>query len=214
MVSIGLGKEIREGERRVLLTPNEVCEICRNGYVFYVEAKAGVAAGYSDDEYRRAGAKVVSKEELWKLSDIVIKFKSPQPCEYCYLREGQVIGAFMHAEGNPGLVKVLCEKKVTAYAFEFFKTETGYFPMSFIDSEVAGKMAMVYGMYHLQAHLGGEGVLLSPVIGVPSPKVVVIGYGKKQAWQPLLPTRSAGLYLHLGGSGRKEGGRGTSWTRL
>lgn len=177
MIKVGLAKEIKVGEKRVLLTPDSISEFVDAGYKFYVESDAGKNAGFEDLDYERKGAIIVSQKDLWEMSDIVIKFKAPQINEYNYLKENQIIGAFMHAEGNPELVKVLCQKKVNAYAFEFFKTYDGIFPMSLIDSEIAGKLAMIYGMYHLQSHLGGVGVLLSPVIGVKIPKVVVIGYG-------------------------------------
>lgn len=177
MVNVGLAKEIRAGEKRVLLTPDSISDFVNAGYRVYVENDAGKNAGFRNLDYERKGAIIVSQSKLWEMSDIVIKFKSPQISEYSYLKENQIIGAFMHAEGNPELVKVLCQKKVNAYAFEFFETNEGIFPMSLIDSEIAGKLAMIYGMYHLQSHIGGEGVLLSPVIGVKIPKVVVIGYG-------------------------------------
>lgn len=174
---IGLCKEVIESEKRVLLTPQDAGSICDQGYTVLVERNAGLAAGYLDSDYSKHGAIPVSKEHLWETSDVVIKFKAPQRNEYSLVRQKQIIGAFMHAEGNQQLVKALCNAKATAYAFEFFKTENGFFPMSFVDSEVAGKLAVIYGMYHLQSHLGGAGVLLSPVVGAPMPKVVVIGYG-------------------------------------
>lgn len=174
---IGLAKEIRDGEKRVLLTPDEIKTIVDSGYRICVEKDAGKEAGFSNEQYVKSGADIVNNKSLWNECDIVIKFKCPQPTEYSLLRKSQIIGAFMHAEGDPELVKVLRQKKVTAYAFEFFRTNDNLFPMSFIDSEIAGKLALIYGMYHLQSHLGGEGVLLSPVVGVPLPKVVVIGYG-------------------------------------
>ena len=177
MISIGLAKEVMVGEKRVLLTPESIAYFVSNGYKVYVENDAGRNAGFDNCEYSRIGATIVSQKEVWELSDIVVKFKAPQKEEYDFLRDKQIIGAFMHAEGNPELLKILCQKKIRAFAFEFFMTEDRIFPMSLIDSEIAGKLAMVYGMYHLQSHLGGAGVLLSPVIGVPVPKVVVIGYG-------------------------------------
>jgi len=69
------------------------------------------------------------------------------------------------------------ETQCTAYSYEFFKTLEGIFPLSVASSEIAGKVAVIYGAYHLQAHLGGSGVLLAPVVNVKPPKVLVIGYG-------------------------------------
>ncbi|MRG29293.1 hypothetical protein GIJ05_14230 [Laceyella tengchongensis] len=157
--------------------PDQVKLFCQSGYQVYVETGAGNGSGFSDKEYQEAGAEIVSTSEAWSASPFVVKFKSPGPHEYDYLHPDMNVGAFFHAEGNPELTKVLCDCGVTAYAFEFFRTMDGFFPMSFADSEIEGKMAVLYGAYHLQSHLGGSGVLLTDVVGVKQPKVVVIGYG-------------------------------------
>lgn len=177
MKSIAVAKEIMPGEQRVILTPESVRAFHDQGFDVYVQENAGYAAGFPDQAYKAVGAKIVDNRDIWYCSKLLIKFKAPQISEYLYLHEGLNIGAYMHAEGNMQLVKELCKKKVTAYAFEFFKTLDDIFPMSVIDSEIAGKLAVIYGMYHLQKPYGGSGILLSNIVGVKKPKALVIGYG-------------------------------------
>jgi alanine dehydrogenase len=80
-------------------------------------------------------------------------------------------------ENDPQLAEELCRSKLTAYSYEFLKTNSGIFPVSIPQSEMSGKMAVIYGAYYLQSHMGGTGILLADTIGAPKPKVVVIGYG-------------------------------------
>ncbi|SEN74643.1 hypothetical protein [Lihuaxuella thermophila] len=140
--SISVLKETKDDEKRVILMPDQVKLFVQAGYQVYVETGAGNGSGFSDDEYREAGAEIVSTSEAWLASPFVVKFKSPGPHEYHFLHQKMHIGAFFHAEGNPELTKVLCDSGVTAYAFEFFRTTDGFFPMSFADSEIAGKILM------------------------------------------------------------------------
>jgi len=175
--AVSILKELGAGEHRVVLLPTETAAFVEAGFKVFVERGAGERAGALDDDYRAAGASVVSTEEAWGASSYVLKYKAPRPREFKYFRDGLVLGASFHAEGDASMTSELCRKKVTAYSFEFFRTPEGIFPLSVPSSEVSGKLAVLYGAYHLQKHLGGRGVLLADVVGVRRPRVLVIGHG-------------------------------------
>ncbi|MDI3418012.1 NAD(P)-dependent oxidoreductase [Streptomyces luteolus] len=174
-------KETRAGEKRVIALPEQVREFRNAGFDVLVEADAGAGTGVLDRDYKAAGAEVVTTEQAWRESDFVLKYKAPGPHEYQYLREDLTLGAFFHAEGNPELTARLLESGTRAYAYEFFKTPEGIFPLAVPDSEISGKLAVLFAAYHLQSHLGGSGVLLADVPYVRPPRVVVIGYGNAGA---------------------------------
>lgn len=175
--SVSVLKEVRPGEKRVVLLPSDVADFVGAGFEVFVERGAGEQAGASDEEYRASGARLVSTREAWEASPYVLKYKAPKPEEFEHFRDGLVLGASFHAEGDAALTQELCRKKVTAYSFEFFRTPDGIFPLSVPSSEVSGKLAVLYGAYYLQKHLGGRGVLLTDVVGVERPRVLVIGHG-------------------------------------
>lgn len=175
--SISILKERRSGEKRVILLPEAVGEFTRRGYRVLVEAEAGIAAGFSDQAYEAAGATIVDGPTAWSGSDVVFKYKAPGPEEYRHFRPGLHLASFMHAEGNLALVEAMRGSGMSGYALEFFRTERGDYPVPVSDNEISGKLAILLAAYHLQAHMGGSGVLLSDVPGAPRPKVVVIGYG-------------------------------------
>ncbi|MFH9426356.1 NAD(P)-dependent oxidoreductase [Streptomyces sp. NPDC017529] len=179
--SVSIIKETRAGEKRVIVLPEQVAEFSGAGFEVLVETGAGVGTKAPDDDYVRAGARIVSTEEAWRGSDFVLKYKAPGPHEFTYLRPGLRLGAFFHAEGNPELTRALLNSGTQAYAYEFFKTPDGAYPLAVPDSEISGKLAVLYAAYHLQSHLNGSGVLLADVPYVTSPKVVVIGYGNAGA---------------------------------
>lgn len=178
---VSILKETRAGEKRVILLPAQVQQFVDAGYDVLVEAGAGENTGAPDEDYKSAGAQITSTEEAWRGSDLVLKYKAPGPHEYQYLRDGLHLGAFFHAEGNPGLTRALLESGTHAYAYEFFRTPDGVFPLAVPDSEISGKLAVLFAAYHLQSHLGGRGVLLADMPHVTPPRVVVIGYGNAGA---------------------------------
>lgn len=176
--TVSLVKESKAGEDRVVLLPAEIRSFAQAGFTPLVEAAAGAGVGIEDREYAEVGAQIVSREEAWHESGFVLKYKAPQPEEYHYLRDGLHLGAFFHAEGDKELTEELCSSGVSAFSYEFFETPEGIFPLSFPGAEVSGKLAIIYAAYHLQSQFGGQGLLLSDVVGARNPRVLVIGYGK------------------------------------
>jgi alanine dehydrogenase len=179
--SISLLKEAQSGERRVLLVPSHIRQFRTEGFEVFVERDAGTGIGYSDNDYRAVGANIVDTKEAWYISPFAVKYRAPTPEEFKFLHKGLHLGAIYHAEGDKSLIQVLCESGITAYSYEFFQTPDGIFPLSVPGSEIAGKLAILYGAYYLQSHTGGAGILFSHVVGVQPPKVVIIGYGNAGA---------------------------------
>ena len=175
--AVSILKERRVGEKRVILLPDGVAKFTAAGYQVLVESDAGVLAGYDNAAYRAVGAEIVDTRTAWDDSDVVFKYKAPGPEEYGYFRPGMHLASFMHAEGNLDLVEAMRTSGMSAYALEFFRTEAGDFPVPASDNEISGKMAIILASYHLQSHIGGNGVLMAHVPGARRARVVVIGYG-------------------------------------
>lgn len=155
----GIPKEIKIFENRVSMTPQGVAQLVQAGHVVLVEKKAGVGSGFSDQEYQKAGAKVIfSKKEIYQKSELVVKVKEPQPSEYPFLREGLGLFAFLHLAAIPKLQKILEKKKVRAIPFEMVKDEEGRLPLLTPMSEIAGHLAALVGVNYLRKDLGGKGV--------------------------------------------------------
>lgn len=196
--SVSVIKEKAPSEKRVIVTPSQIPSFISAGFKVYVEEGAGFGIGASDTDYLNAGAEIVSTEEAWRKSDVILKYKPPVEFEFGYLNSNKHLGAVFHAEGSPELTKKLVETKCSAYSYEFFKTPSGVFPLSVASSEIAGKVAVIYGAYHLQSPQGGAGVLLAPVLNAKPAKVVVIGYGNAGGAAARLAAYMGGNVVVLG----------------
>lgn len=173
---VGVPKEIKDNENRVAATPAVVHDLKRYGHRIRIESGAGVGSGISDDEYRGAGAEIVSAYEAW-CSDLVLKVKEPQPQECGYFHSGQIIFTYLHLAAAPELTIAMMQAGVVGIAYETVQTPDGGLPLLMPMSEVAGRMAVQMGAQYLEKAHGGRGVLLGGVPGVPSAEVVIIGGG-------------------------------------
>jgi alanine dehydrogenase len=176
---VGVPKEIKNEEYRVGMTPNGVKDFVRAGHTVIVEAGAGVGSGFSDDEYKAAGAELAPVDDVYARADMIYKVKEPIPVEYKRFKPGQILYTYLHmaAAYARELTDAMIAADIRAIAFETVETPSHAHPLLFPMSEVAGKLAIQAGANHLQKNNGGRGVLLGGVTGVPQAKVVIIGGG-------------------------------------
>ena len=175
---IGCPKEIKAQEFRVGVSPAAAQEAAGAGHGVIIEAGAGLGAGYTDEDYRAAGAEVVETgAEIYARAEMVVKVKEPQASERARLREGQVLFAYLHLAPDPAQTRDLLASGVTAIAYETVTDRNGSLPLLAPMSEVAGRLAPQVGAWTLQKANGGRGVLLGGVPGVRPANVVIIGGG-------------------------------------
>ncbi len=177
-LTVGVPREIKEGEHRVAITPDGVRELTQHGVPVLVEGGAGFDSRIPDDEYRAAGAELVaSANDVWARADLVSKVKEPQPNELAQPRPGLVLFTYLHLAAYPDLTHELLAARITAIGYETVQTASGTLPLLAPMSEVAGKMAPQIGAHFLEREQGGRGVLLGGIPGVAPARVVIIGAG-------------------------------------
>ena len=75
-MKVGIPKEIKNNENRVGMTPAGVAELCRHGHEVLVQHTAGEGSGFADDEYVKAGAKILpSIEAVYETAEMIVKGK-------------------------------------------------------------------------------------------------------------------------------------------
>jgi alanine dehydrogenase len=177
-MKIGCPKEIKPQEFRVGMTPDAAREAVAHGHKVMIETGAGVGAGFSDADYKAAGAKILdTAEEVFEKADMIVKVKEPQAVERKRLREGQVLFTYLHLAPDPEQTKDLLKSGATCIAYETVTDARGGLPLLAPMSEVAGRLAPQVGAWTLQKANGGRGVLLGGVPGVAPANVVIIGGG-------------------------------------
>lgn len=187
---IGLPKEIKVKENRVALTPGGVASLVRQGHTVTVERGAGVGSGLPDSEYQQAGAALGSAAEAWA-ADMVMKVKEPIASEYGYLRPGLLLFTYLHLAADRPLTDALLQSGTTGVAYETVQLPDGSLPLLTPMSEVAGRLSVQAGAYHLQKPVGGRGVLLGGVPGVQAGNVTILGGG-------VVGTNAAKMAMGLG----------------
>ncbi len=177
-MKIGCPKEIKPQEFRVGMTPDAAREAIAHGHEVMIETKAGVGAGFSDDDYKAAGATIiVTADEVFAKADMIVKVKEPQAVERKRLRPGQVLFTYLHLAPDPEQTRDLLASGATCIAYETVTDARGGLPLLAPMSEVAGRLAPQVGAWTLQKANGGRGVLLGGVPGVAPANVVIVGGG-------------------------------------
>lgn len=175
---IGVPKEIKNHEYRVGLTPASVMELVARGHRVLVETGAGAAIDFPDTDYLAVGAEILgSAAEIFAAADMIIKVKEPQPNECAMLRPGQILYTFLHLAPDPQQTELLVKSGATCIAYETVTDDLDGLPLLAPMSEVAGRMSVQAGAYHLEKAQSGRGVLLGGVPGVAPARVLVIGGG-------------------------------------
>lgn len=177
-MNTGIPVEIMYGEGRVALIP-EACSILTSaGQRVFMETRAGLGSGYSDEDYLNAGVEIVdNKESLFNAADLIVKVKQPLEDELEYLQDRHTVFSFLHLAPQPVLTRKLCDIGLTAIAFESVVDENGHRPLLAPMSKIAGRLAVIEGAGHLFQINGGKGILLGGIDTTDRGKVVVLGAG-------------------------------------
>lgn len=181
-MTIGIPREIKNGETRVSMTPALAARCVQLGATVLVQKGAGLTAGFTDAEYAAAGAQIMpAARSVWKNAEMIVKVKEPLESEYPLLQNGQALFTYLHLAAVPELAKVLLKKNVLGVAYETVEAQDGTLPLLKPMSQIAGRLSIQIGAYFLQSQNGGSGVLLGGVPGVRQGSVAIIGAGNSGA---------------------------------
>ena len=117
-MKVGVPKEIVDGERRVALVPQTAKKLVEAGFEVLIETGAGGGSYFSDEEYREAGAKIVDGPQAAYAADVIFKVRKPEPAEVELMKVGTVLIGFLEPLTSPDLVKLLADRKISAFAME------------------------------------------------------------------------------------------------
>lgn len=175
---IGVPKEIKKNEARVAMTPHGALELTRRGHKVMVETNAGLLSGYSDDDYRQVGCKVLSTVgDVFSSVELIVKVKEPQPVEIDMCHKDLTMFTYFHFAASESLTTTFRDSGATSIAYETITHDDGSLPLLIPMSEVAGRMAIQNGAKFLEKPQHGIGILLGGVPGVEPAVVTILGGG-------------------------------------
>ena len=177
-MKIGVVKEIKKHEYRVGVTPAGARAFVSAGHDVTVQSGAGLGSGFPDDAYAAIGAKIAdSADAVYAGVDMVFKVKEPLAEEYKYFRDDLILYTYLHLAADKPLTEAMLASGVKGVAFETITDRNGTLPCLRPMSEIAGRLSIQEGAKYLEKPMGGQGVLLGGVPGVPRGKIVIIGAG-------------------------------------
>ncbi len=183
---IGVPKEIKNNENRVGMTPAGVAEMVKRGHRVYVQQTAGLGSGFSDEEYKAAGAELLpSIEAVYAAAEMIVKVKEPIAPEYPLVRPGQVLFTYFHFAADRELTDAMQASGAVCIAYETVEKADRSLPLLIPMSEVAGRMSVQEGARFLEKPQGGKGKLMGGVPGVRPARVLILGggiVGTNAAW--------------------------------
>ena len=177
-MKIGVPKEIKPQENRIGLTPDSVKTLVSEGHEVIVENNGGFEAGFENDQYTNAGAKIASTAaDIFNDADIIVKVKEPQKVEVDMIRENQIVYTYLHLAAAKELTEGLIKSKSVNIAYETVTDDNGRLPLLAPMSAVAGRMSVQAGAHCLEKNQSGRGLLLGGAPGVTGGTVVILGGG-------------------------------------
>ena len=175
---IGVPKEIKLQEHRIGLTPDSVKTLTERGHEVLVQNNGGFEAGFTNEDYKNSGAKIIDKaEDIFKQAELIVKVKEPQMNEVAMIRENQIIYTYLHLAAAKELTEGLVKSKAICIAYETVTDDNGRLPLLAPMSAVAGRMSIQAGAHSLEKNQKGRGLLLGGAPGVEPANVVILGGG-------------------------------------
>ena len=175
---IGVPSEIKPQESRVGLTPTSVQELINYGHQVLVQDNAGFGAGFENEDYEKAGAKIhTSAKDIFNNAEMIVKVKEPLTNEVEMLKENQILFTYLHLAAAPELTKGLVKSKAICIAYETVTDEFNRLPLLAPMSAVAGRMSIQAGAHSLEKPQNGRGLLIGGAPGVSPANVIILGGG-------------------------------------
>ena len=175
---IGVPTEIKTNENRIALTPAGTRELVKRGHTVFIQKGGGEGSGFSDKEYKSAGAKIAKDaKEVFKKAEMIMKVKEPIKSEYKLIKKDQLVFTYFHFASYKPLTEAMIKSGAVCLAYETVELEDRSLPLLVPMSEVAGRMAIQQGAKYLEKPMKGRGILLGGVPGVPPAKVMILGGG-------------------------------------
>src|SRR5215207_6694806 len=126
---VGVPKEVKPDEYRVGMMPVGGEQLVRAGHPVFVEHGAGLASGFPDELYAKAGATIVpTADEVFAAADMIVKVKEPQPVEIGRMRRGQMLFTYFHFAADKERTLGCLKSGIPAVAYETIKDKKGTLP--------------------------------------------------------------------------------------
>jgi NAD(P) transhydrogenase subunit alpha len=176
-MKIGALKEISLGERRVALTPDSAIKLLKLSHDCLIEAGAGIAAGFSDEQYKSVGVEIINtSKELTEVSDVIVKVLPPSDSEIKRLSSSKTLISFFYPSANEVLMELAKSKEASVIAMDMVPRISRAQKMDALSSmaNISGYRAVIEAGNNFGRFFTGQ---MTAAGKVPPAKVLVVGAG-------------------------------------
>ncbi|MDP6230402.1 MAG: Re/Si-specific NAD(P)(+) transhydrogenase subunit alpha [Candidatus Marinimicrobia bacterium] len=176
-MNVAILKETLPGENRVAAIPATVKEMVKSSMKVLVESGAGENSHISNDEYKNAGAEIVSdRANLLANTDLILKVAPAELDEIDMMKDGTVYVSFFQTTIQTEHVKKLVNKNISAFSMHLIPRTTLAQSMDALSSQsnIAGYKAVLLGAAHLSVYMP---LLMTAAGTIPPAKVLILGAG-------------------------------------
>lgn len=174
---LAIPRETHPGEDRASVTPETVKKLVRLGADMVIESGAGIGAGFTDDDYKEAGATIdADRNALLASADMVLRLRKPELEEVATLKAGCIHVSYLDPFNEHALIKAFAEHKVTAISMEMIPRSTRSQKMDALSSQanLAGYVAVILAARQLPRIFP---MMMTPAGTLKPAKVFIIGAG-------------------------------------
>ena len=174
---LAVPKEITPGEKRVSISPDTASKLIKLGFEVQVEKEAGKSAGFNDEAYTSAGAKIADKaKSLYSSADLILKVQKPSNEELKDIKKGSIVISFIFPLSNHDTVKAAKDKGINILAMDAIPRITRAQSMDALSSQA--NLAGYKSVLMCANELGKIFPLMMTAAGTIAPaKVVIMGAG-------------------------------------
>lgn len=177
-IVFGIPKENLARETRLVLTPEAVGILTREGHEILVESSAGAGMNYSDLRYAENGATIVDSAEDAFSADIILKIAPPSTKEILMMNDGACLFSMLQLSlMDKESLTTMMKKRISAIAYDLIRDEQHNFPVVAAIHEIEGLAAISITSQYMSNDNGGKGLLLGGIAGVSPTEVIILGAG-------------------------------------
>ena len=173
---IGAVKEVFPGEKRVSLIPSSADRLVKKGAQVVIETGLGCTVGFSDDDYRKAGATIENRQHILANADILLRLRKPPLEEVGQLKSNSIHISFLDPFNEKPLIDALAQKNISAISVEMIPRTTRAQKMDALSSQanLAGYVMVILAAERLPKIFP---MLMTPAGTISPTRVFIIGAG-------------------------------------
>lgn len=175
-MKIGVPKETLWGETRVSLIPSLISTLVKDTHEVLIEQNAGAASSHSDEEYAKAGGRIVNAKTVYNESELILKVQPPSTEEAVQLREGSSSISFFAPLTSRDIIDTFLKRRITSYSMQYVPRITRAQSMDALSSmaNIAGYKAVLLGGEQLDKIFP---MMMTAAGTIPPSNVLVLGAG-------------------------------------